>query len=241
MDFKHPRIYLENLPREGEIVITGEKYYHLARSVRARPADEFQLFNGKGLFADAKIDSIDSNAISATITHFEELDNTPNVKLTLAFGLLPAEPMKTLIAGATQLGVSDLIPFISKFSDIQIPDSKTEKALQRWRKLIIENSAIASRSHLPKIEPPGKLTDVVKKSIDYNHRFTFWEEGGAGWQKFLPLKNGRAFVVVGPKGGLSEDEISMLKNSGFEILTLGDLILKAEIAAVAACARIIGG
>ena len=241
MPIKHPRIYLDFLPNDGRITITGDNYRHLARSVRARHGDKIRLFNGHGLFADAVIDSIDSSAIYATITNSMNVDNTPDVKLTLAFGILPPEPMKTLIAGATQLGVSEFIPFMSRFNDIKIESEQMDKKIERWRKMIIENSAVASRSHLPKIHTPLPFEQVANKAKSFEYKFTFWEEGGENWQEYLPLKKGKAIVVVGPKGGLHEDEISMLKEAEFKILSMGELILKAEMAAVAVCARTIGG
>jgi 16S rRNA (uracil1498-N3)-methyltransferase len=241
MPYLHPRIYLDNLPSDGEITITGDKYRHLARSVRARCGDEIHLFNGRGLFADAVIDSIDSSTIHATITASKNIDNTPNVKLTLAFGILPAEPMKTLIAGATQLGVSAFMPFISRFNDMRKKPEQIKKTMERWQKLIIENSAVAARSHLPDIHSPIPLADVIKNAEDFEFKFAFWEEDGESWRDYLPLKKGKTIAVIGPKGGLHEDEVSMLRDSGLKILTMGDLILKAEMASIAVCARIIGG
>ena len=241
MPSKHPRIYNKELPNDGEISITGDKYRHLARSVRARCGDEIHLFNGRGLFADAVIDSIDSSTIHATITGSKNADNTPNVKLTLAFGILTAEPMKTLIAGATQLGVSAFMPFMSRFNDIRKKPEQIQKSMERWQKLIIENSAVAARSHLPDIHSPISLADVAEKSNGFEFKFAFWEENGESWRDYLPLNKGKTIAVIGPKGGLHEDEVSMLRDYGFKILTMGDLILKAEMASIAVCARIIGG
>lgn len=241
MPSKHPRIYNKELPRDGEITITGDKYRHLARSVRARCGDEIHLFNGKGLFADAVIESIDSSTIHATITDSKNVDNTPNVKLTLAFGILPAEPMKTLIAGATQLGISAFMPFISRFNDMRKAPEQFHKTMERWQKLIIENSAVAARSHLPDIHSPIPLADVVENANGFEFKFAFWEEHGESWRGYIPLNKGKAIAVIGPKGGLHEDEISMLRDAGFKILTMGDLILKSEMASIAVCARIIGG
>lgn len=240
MPFKHPRIYFDKLPLDGEITITGDKYRHLARSVRARCGDEIHLFNGRGLFADAVIDSIDSSTILATITESKNIDNTPNVKLTLAFGILPSEPMKTLIAGATQLGVSSFMPFMSTFNDIRKKAVQIQKTMERWQKLIVENSAVAARSHLPDIRSPIPLADVVKNANGFEFKFAFWEEHGESWRDYLPLNEGNVIAVIGPKGGLHEDEVSILRDAGFKTLTMGDLILKAEMASIAACARIIG-
>jgi 16S rRNA (uracil1498-N3)-methyltransferase len=240
MAFKHPRIFIPELPSDGGIIITGDKYYHLGRSVRARVGDTFQLFNGKGLFADAEIESIDSESIKARIIESRVVDNTPKVKLTLAFGLLPPDPLKQLLAGATQLGVVSFIPFFSEFNDLKFNSEKTEKTLERWHRIIIENSAVASRSHLPEISQPVDFEKLISISESSEMKLVFWEEGGRPWREILPLDSGNVIAVIGPKGGLSESEIGRFRSSGFQILSFGDLILKAEFAALTACARIIG-
>lgn len=231
---------MPDLAQQGEIEISGDKYFHLARSVRSRPGDQFRLFNGKGLFATAEILTIDSRSVYANIMESEIADNRLRIRLSLAFGLLPQEPLKILIAGATQLGVDRFIPFTSKFNDLRISSSKTEKITERWEKLIIENSAIASRSHIPSISDPVDFSQLPGLSNEYDRRFVFWEEGGEPWTNCLPVTEGTAMIVIGPKGGLDTDEIEILRESGFRILSLGQLILKAEIAAIAACSRVIG-
>ena len=240
MAYKHPRIYFPNLPGEGQIVITGEKYIHLARSVRSKPGDIFQLFDGDGLFADAEIESIDSESISAKIIKTRNVNNIPDVKLTLAFGLIPPDPMKTLIAGATQLGVVSFIPFVSELNDIKISEEKSDKTLDRWWRIITENSAVASRSHLAEIIKPVDFNGLLSIASTYKTKLVFWEEGGFHWREFLPMAEGDVIAVIGPRGGLSEGEVDQLKSNGFIILSFGELVLKSEIAALSACARIIG-
>lgn len=231
---------MADLPSEGEIEITGDKYIHLARSVRARPSDTFRLFDGNGAFAHAMIDKIDSEKIIAKIIEHGNFDNRPNTRLTLGFGLIPQAPLKILLAGATQLGANEFIPFKSKYSDIQIPEGKEDKALDRWDRIIIENSAVAWRSHLPKISKPLELSKIIEISSGFDYRFVFWEERGDHWSKHLPVKSGSVIALIGPKGGFHDDEIAQLTECGFKVLSFGDLICKAEIASIAACARIIG-
>jgi 16S rRNA (uracil1498-N3)-methyltransferase len=240
MPFKHPKIYFPDLPRKGEIIITDDNYYHLARSVRARPGDSFKLFNGDGFFASAKIDTIDRTEVRAQITEAFELDNTPKVKVTLAFGILPPNPLSILLAGTSQLGVVAYRPFRSEFNDMKIPGNRMEKLVKRWESIIIENCAVSGRSHLPTISSFHELIECVSDFENFDYRFAFWEDGGKPLSGFLPVKHGRVLVVIGPKGGLHQSEIDFLRVRDFEICTLGDLILKAEIASISACARIIG-
>jgi len=240
MPFKHPKIYFPDLPHEGEISITDDNYYHLARSLRARQGDLIRLFNGNGLFASARIESIDRYEVKARITELIEVDNTSPIKVTLAFGILPPNPLSILLAGTTQLGVVAYRPFKSEFNDFKIPPTRVNRLVERWEKIIVENCGIAGRSHMPIISSFHELAECVSDAQSFDYRFTFWEEGGKPLGEFLPIKRGRALVVIGPKGGLHESEIEYLKARDFEICSLGDLILKAEIAAIAACARIIG-
>jgi len=241
MPFKHPKIYFPDLPHDGEIIIIDDNYYHLARSVRARPGDLFRLFNGNGLFATAKIESIDRYQVKARIVESSELDNTPAVKVTLAFGVLPPNPLSILLAGTTQLGVVAFRPFKSEFNDIKIPQTRIKKLVERWEKIIIENCGVTGRSHLPVISSFHELAECISDVQSFDYRFAFWEEGGRPLGKFLPVPGGRILVVIGPKGGLHESEINYLRARDFEICSLGNLVLKAEIAAISACARIIGG
>jgi len=241
MAFKHPRILIPDLHQEGEIIISGDKYIHLARSVRSRPGDIVKLFNGDGLFANCEIIEIDSEKIIARIVKCWEENNLPKVRLSLAFGYLPPEQLKQILAGGTQLGVQSFLPFFSEFNDLKFIEEKSEKILDRWNKIIIENSAVASRSHLPIISTPVSFDDLLTQSELFKTKFVFWEEGGECWRDNLPLGSGDVFAVIGPKGGLSQSEVDRLKQCNFKVLSFGDLVLKAETASLAACARIIGG
>ena len=138
-----------------------------------------------------------------------------------------------IVEKATQIGVSEIIPVISKrgYQKITVVSEK----IPRWERIAKETLKQCGRHIPPKIGNPIKISDLTVEG-DFLNLFPF--EGERNKKLVEVLKNSQPpkgiNLIVGPEGGFSEEEANLLVERGFIPVSLGDFILKAETAAVAA-------
>ncbi len=137
-----------------------------------------------------------------------------------------------IVESAVQVGVSKLVPVISKRSFQKI--STLREKLNRWNKIALETLKQCGRHEPLRIESPVRLEDI-KPSEGYANLFLFEREGGNLLaEKLLRRTFKGAVLVVGPEGGFSREEVLLLEERGFTATSLGNFVLRAEVAAAVA-------
>ncbi len=137
-----------------------------------------------------------------------------------------------IVESAVQVGVSKLVPVISKRSFQKI--STLKEKLDRWNKIALETLKQCGRHEPMKIEKPVSLEDI-EPSREFANLFLFEREGGRLLAEELSRGTFKgAVLVVGPEGGFSREEAIFLEEKGFIPTSLGNFVLRTEVAAAAA-------
>jgi 16S rRNA (uracil1498-N3)-methyltransferase len=255
------RIILKKEEIKGNrITISGEKARYLISVLRCSAGDELQVFDGEGSLYKSKITGIENKKVIINLLEQISLNAESPLNLTLVQGILKGEKMDMVIQKATELGVKEIIPAITERSQI-----RHTRKVGRWRKIAEEASRQSGRTMIPVVHEPTAFSNFINNITPplppLNLRggreglkgFIFWEEGG------LPLKeaikqsavsiqhsensqlstlNSQLFVLVGPEGGFSKEEVSLAVSKGLITASLGKRILRAETAAISAVALI---
>lgn len=238
------RFFSHNTPTVGEeTTITGQDARHLARVLRLKPEDDVVLLSGDGREYLAKIVRITPGEIKATILSERPSNAEPDIDLTVALGFLKEKKMDDLVRQLTELGMSRFHPFFARRS-VSRPDStRMSTRVRRWEKIAKEAIKQCRRGSIPEIKPAVPLDEVLSLASTDDVKILFYEgeprqtsfPSAASIRINEPLK---ATIILGPEGGLTENEVSAARSAGFSICSLGPRILKAETAAVAACALV---
>ncbi|HID79093.1 MAG TPA: 16S rRNA (uracil(1498)-N(3))-methyltransferase [Aquifex aeolicus] len=161
---------------------------------------------------------------------------TPNIPRAFV-RLYQCVPVKVstfdeIVQRATEVGVSQIVPVISKRSFQKLP--VIEEKIARWNRIVRESLKQCGRHHLPQILPPVRLEDVNPEG-EYLNLFAFEREENNNLFKVLKFKTPSkgANIIVGPEGGFSKEEAQSLVNRGFLPVSLGNFTLRAETASVA--------
>jgi 16S rRNA (uracil1498-N3)-methyltransferase len=157
--------------------------------------------------------------------------------LTLALALLKGEKFDLSVQKATELGVMKIVPVMTKLSDIRLRDERdAEKRTARWRRIALEAAKQSGRARLPSIEEPLAFDELLKSAYaDDEWRVMFAERGGESLAQTLEQSSMRPqsiIALVGSEGGWTEEEIQQARAQGWQIVTLGGRILRAETAAI---------
>ena len=245
------RIILKKEEIKGNrITISGEKARYLISVLRCSAGDELQVFDGEGSLYKSKIAGIENKKVIIDLLEQISLDAESPLNLTLVQGILKGEKMDMVIQKATELGVKEIIPAITERSQI-----RHTRKVDRWRKIAEEASKQSGRTMIPVVHGPMEFSNFFDSFVN-SHKingFIFWEEGGLSLKEAikqsavsiqhsensqLSTLNSQLFVLVGPEGGFSREEVNLAVSKGLITVSLGKRILRAETAAISAVALI---
>ena len=176
-----------------------------------------------------------SQSERASVLVFEAFPSSTesSVEIILLQALPEKERMELIIQKATELGVSAIVPFKSQRSiSLEERDVKQKKSL-RWQEIAIKAVQQSRRARVPHVEPYRSFQEVLEVCRGEGLKILLWEKEGEPLRKilrqYLPK---RVYVVVGPEGGFTEEEVRSAKDRGFIPIKLGQRILRTETAAI---------
>lgn len=232
------RFFLEEIDETAKIVeVTGEEFIHLKKVLRLGPGDDAAIFNGKGLELFGRIESIGQRSAIISIEGRSEKTVESALDLALLQGLLKGDRPEFIVQKATELGLTGICFYTTARTVPRVDGEGAEKKLLRWKKAAIEAAKQCGRTTLPRITLATGLKEAVQGS-EAELKLLLWEkEGTASLGDRLEGRSPRsAALLIGPEGGLSEDEALLAERAGFLKAGMGPRILRAETAAVAAAA-----
>jgi 16S rRNA (uracil1498-N3)-methyltransferase len=218
--------------QNGFISLNPDETRHLREVLRLREGAVVQVFDGEGKEYLCVIEKTTKNETSLKIqTEIAPPAPESNLNLTLAVALLKGEKYDLVVQKAVELGVTKLVPLLTKRCDIKIKDAKdVEKKSERWRKIALEAAKQTGRARLMRIESLAEFGNFIAAADDA--KVLFAERGG---EKFSAIKAGKKITAVtGAEGGWEDSEVEAARHENFQIITFGGRILRAETAAIAA-------
>lgn len=232
----------DNINGTSIIIDDKDDYNHAVRVLRLKPGENIIVSDTDGTDYICEVCGIEDELLRLAITETAEDNHELPSRVTLFQCLPKAEKFEFIIQKAVELGVSDIVPVISKNCVVRLDDKKAAAKLKRWQ-LIAENAAKQSkRSIIPKVHEPMNFRQAVElceqsdiSIIPYEH-----EQGIVGTCEaivsFLPGSS--IGVMIGPEGGFDPLEVAMANRHGIRSISLGKRILRTETAAIAALSLI---
>ncbi len=219
---------------KGMLRIEGDEVRHIRRVLRLRTGDEIIVFDGSAKEYEGMIVEDGPSSVVIRIQNILSSKKESPLEITLAQSVLKGEKMDYLIQKATELGVKEIIPFFSSRSVPILEKSKSLRRHRRWERIAIEASKQSGRGVIPKIEPLQDYSEMLQNIPPDFLRLILWEKEGARLKEVLGgLKEKiKIFFIVGPEGGLSQEEVDLAKEKGFIPITLGKRILRSETASL---------
>jgi 16S rRNA (uracil1498-N3)-methyltransferase len=223
--------------RRGSAELSGPDAEHLVRVLRAEVGQLYELSDNHDLYL-ARIEVARKSLVSFRV--LERLDSpAPAVHLSLVAALIKFDRFEWLVEKATELGVSLILPFEATRTDPGLAQA-SHKRRARWEKIAVEASQQSRRLHLPQIEPAVRFAEALQ--IDASLRLLLDETSAAPpILERLPEQRSssdRIALLLGPEGGWTDEERLEAVETGWLPCSLGNTILRAETAGIAALAVI---
>jgi len=218
--------------QDDSAVLTGAHAAHLARVLRARVGQQFDIVAGDAV-RHGTITSVSPDRVEFSLA--EIVDTGAATDITMLLAVFKFDRFEWAIEKCTELGVAKIIPVIARRTDAHLAQASQKRA-ERWRRIAVEASQQSRRTSPPEIVDPLKLKEAVTLSFTTKVLLAENEKKSSlrdllSDEIELPL-----VLAVGPEGGWSEEEVKLFLTSGWRSASLGDTILRAETAAIAALA-----
>jgi 16S rRNA (uracil1498-N3)-methyltransferase len=228
------RFFVERV-RNGHAEIVGSDAVHLTRVLRVEAGRRYEISDNRDVYL-AEVELARWEHVRFRL--LEKLPaSPPMVRLRLCAALVKFDHFEWMIEKATELGVSEIVPFEAARSERGL-ERAAEKRVERWRRIALEASQQARREHLPEVHDPVAFETAI--DISGPNKYALDEEpGGLPLLSALPAERRIEDVVsllIGPEGGWTPEERARFMTAGWTRVSLGPLILRAETAALAGLA-----
>lgn len=219
-----------NSKTENKIIVSDtDNYRHIARSLRARVGENLLLIDENQIQYETKIKEINSKEIICEVEKSYPSKRDLEFDLYLAQSPLRSDAQLTVMEKATELGVRGVYPVFTENCALKV--NKQEK----WQKVMNEASKQCERAKIPTCYEPITFDELLAKPFDkvivLAERST--EKSLKQYLSENPTKKGeKILAIIGPEGGFSQKEFDYFKSKNLPLISLGDLILKAETAVI---------
>jgi 16S rRNA (uracil1498-N3)-methyltransferase len=213
--------------------LVGEHADHLVRVLRARVGQDFDIATGAAV-RRGRITSVANHRVEFELN--EEVSAASLSEITLVLAIFKFDRMEWAIEKCTELGVSRIVPVIARHTDSHLA-AASAKRVERWQRIARQASEQSRRTAPPEIAAPIKVADAL--NLQSALRIVLAESEDRTFLRDIvkpQAANDGIVLAVGPEGGWTEDELQSFRQAGWMPASLGNTILRAETAAMAATA-----
>ena len=241
-----PKFFVEQEQiKEDKIIIQGQDVNHIKKVLRAKIGDELQICNSKtkeNFLCD--IENIENEKILCQIKQKIEEKVESNIEVTIFQGLPKADKMEYIIQKSVELGVYDITPVEMKRCVVKLDEKDKNKKQIRWQKISEVAAKQCGRDIIPQINKIINIKnicnliekyDIVLVAYENEKENTLKEQLKKIKEKINLEKEENKIkigIVIGPEGGLENQDVELLKENGAKVITLGKRILRTETVAL---------
>ena len=237
-----PRYFVKtNQIQDNTITILGKDVKHLKNVLRKQIGDKIEICNqDNNKTYICQITNLEEIQIKSEIIN-ELLEEENNIKVDIYQGLPKSDKMELIIQKSVELGVNSIIPVRMKRCVVKIDKKDENKKIERWQKISESAAKQCGRNFIPEIRPIMSIQDIIGFKDNYNKIIVAYENEKKNKLKDVLIKiknansknsNIKLAIIIGPEGGLEENDVYLLKQNNAEIVTLGNRILRTETVAL---------
>lgn len=225
----------------GVVEFPPECARQMAQVLRLTPGCKVIALDGSGREAVVEITRLSAQQAAGTVLGWQTNQREPALHLTLGLALTQREKFEWTLQKVTEVGVSKIVPLVTRRSLVQQPSPVLEK-YPRWQRILREAAEQSGRGKVPVLDEPKVLPDFILQSGEYDFALMAWE-GETRRSLYQTILSSacqqRAALLIGPEGGWEPEEVQQAEQAGWLPVSLGCRILRTETAAIVAAALLI--
>jgi len=231
-----PRLRLERCTSLGDGLwkVDEQQAHHLLKVLRVSPGE-----NLEGLLAGercrVRLESAEGGLAARVLSSLPGKGSTP--RIVLLASLLKGGDFEHLLRGATETGVSVILPVEAARSVPRITEAEKAKKVARWSRILEEATLQCGAPKIPLIAEPAPLEKILETELPALRLAGILEDATIPIATVPPAAE--VAIAIGPEGDWDEREKEVLRQAGFKAVSLGPLVLKAFVAAIVACSYLV--
>lgn len=220
----------------NKITIVGDDVNHIKNVLRLTIGEKIEICEKSENPSKyiCKIENLSSKQIECLIINKCEDNNESNIKIHIFQGVPKAEKMELIIQKCTELGVCEFIPVEMSRCAFKLNSKDITKKVERWNKIAEVASKQCGRDIIPNVRNRIYVKELALELSKYDYAFVAYENETKNFLKNElerienTKKDLKIAIIIGPEGGIAEEEINILKQEGAKIISLGKRILRTE-------------
>ena len=231
-----PLFLLEALPPGDVIVLDGAEGRH-ARVKRIAVGEAVLIGDGRGTVASCVVDAVAADALTLRVADRRTVPE-PDPRIVVVQALPKGERAELAVELLTEVGVDEIVPWAASRSIVQWTGERGVRALAKWRRTAAEAAKQSRRAWTPRVTDPAELADLANLAARADTMLVLHETATQPLSA-VPLPDaGDVVLVVGPEGGVSDEELAALTAAGACAVRLGDPVLRTSTAGAVAVAAV---
>ena len=238
----NPRIYQKSTFTLNQTVkLSDDAFGHLIRVLRLRAGDPVSLFNGEEAYQyHGKLVDVSKKQASFEVLSKEAVTNESPLNIHLGQGISRGDRMDFTLQKSVELGVNTITPLFTERCGVKLTGERLAKKHQQWQKIVISACEQSGRCIVPIVRQPMLLNDWLAEqtlALKVNlhpkaqHSIISLPTLSENDDK---TENQRVRLLIGPEGGLNDEEINQASLANFQDVLLGPRVLRTETAALTA-------
>jgi 16S rRNA (uracil1498-N3)-methyltransferase len=221
---------------DGDVLtLGGDEGRHAATVRRIQPGERVDVGDGRGIVAECVVTSVARDALTLRV-HRRRVEPSPQPRLVVVQALAKGDRSEDAVEAMTEVGVDEIVPWAAARSVVRWEGARGDKALARWRATAREAAKQSRRAWVLEVAPLATTADVAQRLRAASLAVVLHEAATAPLAAATVPAEGDVVVVVGPEGGISEDELATFATTPYR---LGRTVLRTSTAGVAAAASLL--
>ncbi len=216
--------------------LLGPEAHHCRDVLRMAAGDTATVFNGRGLKAEVELSSVRRDLVECCCLSWTQ-EPEPVRRVTLAQAIPKGKNMEWILEKATELGAAGIVPLLTTRTVVQLDEREALRKQEKWQRVVIEAAKQCGQNWVPRVELPQKIETLLAASHSEELRLVASLGPAARHLKTVLAERPRealerTLVLIGPEGDFTPAELALAEKNGCEPITLGNIILRTETAAM---------
>jgi 16S rRNA (uracil1498-N3)-methyltransferase len=230
------RFYLPPRESSGDTLrLKDREAHHGAQVLRLKARDSVEVLDGAGTRLDCSVTRVSRKEIELAVRQRTTVPRPP-FEITLLQAIVKGKTMETIIQKASELGVARIVPMQTERVVSQLDNESAQSKQAKWQLTAIEAIKQCGSPWLPEIDAPMTPTAFLKHAPKFDLSLVGSLAGDGRhvrhWFGTLSTMPQSVSIWIGPEGDFTSAELDLIRSSGAKPITLGDLVLRADTAAI---------
>jgi 16S rRNA (uracil1498-N3)-methyltransferase len=229
---------LDGIGVGSSVTVEGDEAHHAVAVRRLRVGESVVLTDGRGTSVVGEVTTTGKRVFEVQVSSMT-VDTVPEPRVVVVQAIPKGDRGELAVEVLTEVGAAEIVPWAAARCVAVWKGERVAKSLARWRATAREAAKQARRSWFPDVLEMATTRDVVDFVAGADLVVVLHEEAAESLASLDVPESGRVVVVVGPEGGLTDDEVSALADAGAHAVRLGPEVLRTSTAGLAAVAALL--